>query len=121
MRTAPVFLSTFLALVLIAASAWANPATEGAKKTTSTTHSSAKSSTHKSSKPATPPVDLNSVSREELLKLPGMTEATADKIIASRPYKSSDELVSKGIMTKAEFDKMHKHLTAKAAPTAAAH
>ena len=40
MRATPVILSTFLSLALIAFSAWANPATEGAKKTSSTTQSS---------------------------------------------------------------------------------
>ena len=56
-------------------------------------------------------VDLNSATREELLKLPGIGEATADKIIAARPFKSRDQLVAKGIVTKAEYSKLSSHIT----------
>ena len=44
--------------------------------------------------------------REELMKLPGMTEATADKIIAARPFKSRSELESKNIVTKEQYSKL---------------
>jgi DNA uptake protein ComE-like DNA-binding protein len=82
--------------------------TEKAKSTKST------SSSHKS----TPKVDLNSASREELIKLPGVGEAIADKIIAARPLKSKDELVSKKIVTKSEYQKFSAHVIAKQAPVA---
>ena len=58
-------------------------------------------------------VDINSATREELLKLPGISEATADKIIAARPFKSREQLTSKGIMTKAEYSKLSSHITAR--------
>jgi competence protein ComEA len=51
-------------------------------------------------------VDLNSATREELAALPGVNEATADKIIAARPMKSVHELLSKGIVTEPEYKKL---------------
>lgn len=74
-------------------------------KSTSTHHHS--SSTHK--------VDINSASKEDLMKLSGVTDETADKIIASRPYKSTSELVSKNVVSKNEFSKIKNHVMAKKA------
>ncbi len=43
-------------------------------------------------------VDLNTAARDELMRVPGIGEATANAIIEGRPYKSIDELVRlKGI------------------------
>ena len=60
-----------------------------------------------------PKVDLNSASREELMKLPGVNEATADKIIAARPLKSKSDLTSKNLVTKAEYNKLASHVIVK--------
>ena len=60
-----------------------------------------------------PKVDLNSATRDELVRLPGIGDATADKIIASRPYRSKNELLSKKIVTKAEFGKISSRVMAK--------
>jgi len=90
------------------------PSTAPAKATTAPTPTShTKSTSSKSSKPMSH-IDLNSASREQLMTLPGITEASADKIIEARPFKSKDELRSKGIVTKAEYDKLASHITAKA-------
>lgn len=48
-------------------------------------------------------IDINSASKEDLMKLPGVGDATADKIIAARPFKTKRELESKGILTKKEY------------------
>ena len=88
-------------------------ATETKPATTTATKSKSASS-HKSA----PKVDLNSASREDLIKLPGVGEAIADKIIAARPFKSKDELVAKSIVTKAEYQKLSAHVVAKQAPVA---
>ena len=58
-------------------------------------------------------VNINSASREDLMKLPGITEARADRMIAGRPYKNSDELVTKKVLTKGEYDQIAERVTAK--------
>ncbi len=58
-------------------------------------------------------VDLNTATREELLKVPGLTEAIADKIIADRPYKRVSDLESKKVLTRDEFRSFKSHFTLK--------
>ncbi len=58
-------------------------------------------------------VDLNSASKEDLAKLPGVSEDLADKIIAARPFKSRGELLSKKVLTKAEYHKIRGWVSAK--------
>ena len=57
-------------------------------------------------------VDINTASRADLVALPGVGEAYADKIMAGRPYKSKNELVSRNILTKAAFDRIKDRITA---------
>ena len=58
------------------------------------------------------PLDINSATREQLLALPDMTPSSADAIIAGRPYKSSNELVQRRILSKPEYDKIAERVTA---------
>lgn len=58
-------------------------------------------------------VDINSASKDELMKLPGVTDARADRIIAARPYSDPSELVSKKVLTKGEYDQLSSRVTAK--------
>lgn len=85
-------------------------------KTTTSTKSTAKSSSTKStttksasSTKATKP-DVNSASKDDLMKVKGMTDADADKIIAGRPYKSVGDLKTKKILDTATYNKVHAHL-----------
>jgi DNA uptake protein ComE-like DNA-binding protein len=66
-----------------------------------------------------PKLDLNSAAKDELMKLPGIDDATADKIIAARPFKMKNELVSKSILTKAQYTKIAARVIAKQAPAEA--
>lgn len=84
----------------------------GTATTSSTAHKSA--THHSSSKNASHKVDLNTASKEDLMKLPGVDDATADKIIASRPYTSKSELVKKNVLTQEEMKKIDAHVMAKA-------
>jgi len=58
-------------------------------------------------------VSLNSASKEELAKLPGVGDELADKIIAARPFKTRAELVSKKVVTRAEYRKLRGWVSAK--------
>ena len=58
-------------------------------------------------------VDLNSADRSQLASLPGFTTATADKVIEGRPYRSPDELVSRHIVSRAEYDRIANQITVK--------
>jgi competence protein ComEA len=48
-------------------------------------------------------VDINSAKKEELKKLPGISDAEAAKIIAGRPYGSKAWLVSNNILPEAKY------------------
>src|ERR1700678_2832116 len=52
------------------------------------------------------PLDLNAATRDQLVSLPGVTVAEADRGIAGRPYGEPGELVTRRIMSKPEYDKI---------------
>ena len=58
-------------------------------------------------------VDINSASKDELAGLPGMDDATAQKVIDGRPYKMKSQLVSKGVVSKDEYAKINSDVVAK--------
>jgi len=60
-----------------------------------------------------PAVDINSASKEDLMKLPGVTEDIAEKIVEGRPYKTKAELLSKKMVTKAQYSKIRNKVIAK--------
>jgi len=59
------------------------------------------------------PLDLNVATKDQLLKLPGITPAQADRIVAGRPYDEPHDLVTRHILPKTEYDKISDRLTAK--------
>jgi competence protein ComEA len=59
------------------------------------------------------PLDLNTATKEQLLSLPGVTAAEADRVIAGRPYNDPGEMVTRRIMPKTEYDKIGDRVTTK--------
>jgi len=57
--------------------------------------------------------DLNTATKDQLLSLPGVTAAEADRVIAGRPYSEAGDVVTRRIMPKAEYDKIADRVTAK--------
>jgi DNA uptake protein ComE-like DNA-binding protein len=57
-------------------------------------------------------VDINSASQARLTALPGITAARARRIINNRPYASPHDLVSKGVLTRAEYDQISGQIVA---------
>jgi DNA uptake protein ComE-like DNA-binding protein len=57
-------------------------------------------------------VNINKASREDLLNLPGITEHEADRIIAARPFDDAHDLVSRHIISQAEYDKISDRVIA---------
>jgi DNA uptake protein ComE-like DNA-binding protein len=57
-------------------------------------------------------VNINKASREDLLTLPGVTEREADRIIASRPFDDTHDLVKRHVISEAEYAKISDRISA---------
>ncbi|OAM88827.1 helix-hairpin-helix domain-containing protein [Termitidicoccus mucosus] len=79
----------------------------------------AKAKSEKKAK-AAPKVDLNTATKEQLVKLPGIDEATADKIIAARPFTGKGQLKSKKIVSDATYEAIKDLTVAKQPKTSGA-
>jgi len=55
---------------------------------------------------ATDKVDINTATRNQLAKLPGLTDADADRIIANRPYGDKKGLLRKSVLTEKQYEKV---------------
>ena len=60
-------------------------------------------------------VDINSASKQDLMQLPGIGDAYAQKIIDGRPYKGKNQLDQKKIIPQATYDKISDKIVAKQA------
>jgi DNA uptake protein ComE-like DNA-binding protein len=57
-------------------------------------------------KDGSPLVNVNSASRVDLESLPGVTPTTARRIAENRPYETSHDLVRKGAVSQAEYERI---------------
>jgi DNA uptake protein ComE-like DNA-binding protein len=49
-------------------------------------------------------ININKASVKDLVSLDGIDDATADRIVAHRPYKDSYDLVKRHVISKAEYN-----------------
>ncbi len=59
------------------------------------------------------PLDLNSASETDLASLPGISLRKAGQIVHHRPYTSSHDLVSSGLLTEDQFNTIAPKVTVK--------
>jgi DNA uptake protein ComE-like DNA-binding protein len=59
------------------------------------------------------PVNLNKDDADRIATLPGITHLQAEKIVAARPYDSSDDLVKRHLVSKDEYNKIADKVTTK--------
>jgi DNA uptake protein ComE-like DNA-binding protein len=67
---------------------------------------------HRSPAADTPaPIDLNGASRRKIEKLPGITPTMAQRIVDGRPYDDPNDLVTRGILTQRELERILDRVT----------
>jgi DNA uptake protein ComE-like DNA-binding protein len=59
------------------------------------------------------PLDLNHATKDQLDELPGISPAAADRVIAGRPYDNPSQVVTRRVLSQAEFDRISDRVTAK--------
>ncbi|MGO8718660.1 MAG: ComEA family DNA-binding protein [Acidobacteriaceae bacterium] len=57
-------------------------------------------------------LDINAATEEQLSALPGVGDGYAKRIIAGRPYRGKNQLVSKGILPQAVYEKIKDQIIA---------
>lgn len=57
-------------------------------------------------------MDINHASMTDLLKVPGMTQSWAGRIIRYRPYHSKVDLLQRGVVSDAVYDRIKDYVIA---------
>ena len=63
-------------------------------------------------KPSAGVIDINSASATQLETLPGISSTRAQRIVDNRPYTSPHDLVSKGVVSEAEYSRVSGKIVA---------
>ncbi|HET7441769.1 MAG TPA: helix-hairpin-helix domain-containing protein [Terriglobales bacterium] len=56
-------------------------------------------------------IDLNHASKNQIMTLPGVTSGLADRIIAERPYKDPEQLVSRRILSQDQYEQIKERVS----------
>jgi len=59
-----------------------------------------------------PLLDINTATAAQLIALPGMGPAYADRIIAGRPYTAKNQLVTRGVLPQAAYERIKERIIA---------
>jgi hypothetical protein len=59
------------------------------------------------------PLDLNTATEGQLKSLPGISDETAARIVANRPYRSTHDLIDRRLVSSAEYSQIASRITAK--------
>ena len=103
MREKLQFATTMMALLIacgVGAAQYQDQDTRGVPKTSS------------SAPPPEARTDINHATLNELLKVPGMTPSWAGRIVRYRPYHTKADLLDRGIVTSAVYDRIKDYVIA---------
>ena len=107
------WISLSLASALLLGTSFAQAADEAKPATKPATAQPAKAPSKATAPAKKPkPVDLNGATIEQLMKVPGVDKALAEKIVMSRPYTTRAYLVTKGVYSQDDYYKVKDYFVA---------